>query len=305
MLLQVLGTAAGGGIPQRELRVPRVLRGTRPPRAAPPARLAGRPYRRGPLVPRQRHPRHRRPDRNPPGPPPRARPPADTDRRSRSHRRRTRPHAGHLAAARGRRPGDPRHRPGPPGGRRPPRPRRGPHPVHHPDLAGPGAPADTAARRRRERPGRFRRTDQRRAPSPASGHATPPTHPRTTRGSSRCARTDPVTGRTALYAPAVAAWSDALHRAAAEADCVIVDGTFWDEEEPRRTGISPAPRRAWAICPSTDRPAPHASSPPCPPAACTPTSTTRIPSSTPPRRSTSGSARLGLEVADDGMVIEL
>ncbi|MCX5172745.1 pyrroloquinoline quinone biosynthesis protein PqqB [Streptomyces antibioticus] len=49
---------------------------------------------------------------------------------------------------------------------------------------------------------------------------------------------DPATGGTALYAPAVAAWSDTLHRVAAEADCVIVDGTFWDDEEPRRTGIS-------------------------------------------------------------------
>ncbi|MFF3500863.1 pyrroloquinoline quinone biosynthesis protein PqqB [Streptomyces sp. NPDC003247] len=49
---------------------------------------------------------------------------------------------------------------------------------------------------------------------------------------------EPATGRSALYAPAVAVWSDALHRAAAEADCVIVDGTFWDDEEPRRAGFS-------------------------------------------------------------------
>lgn len=50
--------------------------------------------------------------------------------------------------------------------------------------------------------------------------------------------TDRTTGAKAVYAPALAAWSDALRSAVAEADCVIVDGTFWDDEEPRRTGIS-------------------------------------------------------------------
>ncbi|MFF4021128.1 pyrroloquinoline quinone biosynthesis protein PqqB [Streptomyces sp. NPDC001843] len=50
--------------------------------------------------------------------------------------------------------------------------------------------------------------------------------------------TDRVTGATAVYAPALAAWPDALQSAVAEADCVIVDGTFWDDEEPRHTGIS-------------------------------------------------------------------
>lgn len=50
--------------------------------------------------------------------------------------------------------------------------------------------------------------------------------------------TDRATGATAVYAPALAAWPEALRSAVAEADCVIVDGTFWDDEEPRRTGIS-------------------------------------------------------------------
>jgi pyrroloquinoline quinone biosynthesis protein B len=50
--------------------------------------------------------------------------------------------------------------------------------------------------------------------------------------------TDRATGAKAVYAPALAAWPDALQSAVAEADCVIVDGTFWDDEEPRRTGIS-------------------------------------------------------------------
>ena len=50
--------------------------------------------------------------------------------------------------------------------------------------------------------------------------------------------TDQVTGASAVYAPALGVWPDALRSAVAEADCVIVDGTFWDDEEPRRTGIS-------------------------------------------------------------------
>ncbi|MBB5939784.1 MBL fold metallo-hydrolase [Streptomyces zagrosensis] len=49
--------------------------------------------------------------------------------------------------------------------------------------------------------------------------------------------TDRVSGATALYAPAIATWSAELADAVAEADCVIVDGTFWDEDEPCRAGI--------------------------------------------------------------------
>ncbi|GGO80648.1 pyrroloquinoline quinone biosynthesis protein PqqB [Wenjunlia tyrosinilytica] len=49
---------------------------------------------------------------------------------------------------------------------------------------------------------------------------------------------DRETGTAALYAPAMAAWPEEFDAAAREADCVIVDGTFWDDEEPRRTGIS-------------------------------------------------------------------
>ncbi|MER7127720.1 pyrroloquinoline quinone biosynthesis protein PqqB [Streptosporangium saharense] len=50
--------------------------------------------------------------------------------------------------------------------------------------------------------------------------------------------TDRVSGATCLYAPAFGVWSPALEDATAEAGCAIVDGTFWDDEEPRRTGIS-------------------------------------------------------------------
>ncbi|GHC58025.1 pyrroloquinoline quinone biosynthesis protein PqqB [Streptomyces flavofungini] len=49
---------------------------------------------------------------------------------------------------------------------------------------------------------------------------------------------DTGTGRTVLYAPALAAWTDAFEEAAREADVVLVDGTFWGEEEPRRAGFS-------------------------------------------------------------------
>ncbi|MFI6598782.1 pyrroloquinoline quinone biosynthesis protein PqqB [Nonomuraea sp. NPDC050536] len=41
-------------------------------------------------------------------------------------------------------------------------------------------------------------------------------------------------GRSVVYAPAMGLWSPLIE----DADCVIVDGTFWDDEEPRRTGIS-------------------------------------------------------------------
>ncbi|HET6856808.1 MAG TPA: MBL fold metallo-hydrolase, partial [Streptomyces sp.] len=49
---------------------------------------------------------------------------------------------------------------------------------------------------------------------------------------------DVTNGATAVYAPALGVWPDALQEAVEAADCVIVDGTFWDEDEPVRTGIS-------------------------------------------------------------------
>ncbi|MGW7793133.1 pyrroloquinoline quinone biosynthesis protein PqqB, partial [Streptomyces tricolor] len=116
---------------------------------------------------------------------------------------------------------------------------------------------------------------------------------------------DPVTGRTALYAPAVAAWSDALHRAAAEADCVIVDGTFWDEEEPRRTGISPRTATGMGHLP-IDGPAGTARILATLSARCLYTHLNNTnPLVDPAAPQHKRLARLGLEVADDGMVIEL
>ncbi|MER5201047.1 pyrroloquinoline quinone biosynthesis protein PqqB [Streptomyces sp. NPDC002755] len=62
-----------------------------------------------------------------------------------------------------------------------------------------------------------------------------PTHPA---WSTALQMRDPVTGASALYAPAVAAWSDLLDAQIALADCVLLDGTFLDEDEPRGAGIS-------------------------------------------------------------------
>ncbi|SNR54376.1 pyrroloquinoline quinone biosynthesis protein PqqB [Actinomadura mexicana] len=50
--------------------------------------------------------------------------------------------------------------------------------------------------------------------------------------------TDRSSGRSLVYAPAVADWSPGLSAALATADCVIVDGTFWDDDEPRRSGFT-------------------------------------------------------------------
>ena len=49
-----------------------------------------------------------------------------------------------------------------------------------------------------------------------------------------------------LYAPCFGCWTEALDRAAAGADCVVVDGTFWSDDELAWAGRSPgqAPGRA-------------------------------------------------------------
>jgi pyrroloquinoline quinone biosynthesis protein B len=45
-------------------------------------------------------------------------------------------------------------------------------------------------------------------------------------------------GRTLVYAPCLAAWPAELDKAVRDADCVILDGTFWDDDEPRRAGFT-------------------------------------------------------------------
>ncbi|MEU9480394.1 pyrroloquinoline quinone biosynthesis protein PqqB [Streptomyces sp. NPDC048191] len=116
---------------------------------------------------------------------------------------------------------------------------------------------------------------------------------------------DRATGQTVLYAPAVAAWSDALHQAAADADCVIVDGTFWDEDEPRRTGLSARTATAMGHLP-IEGPGGTAGILAQLSARCLYThlnNTNRLVDPAAPEHKRL--ARLGIEVADDGMVIEL
>ncbi|MEU2288124.1 pyrroloquinoline quinone biosynthesis protein PqqB [Streptomyces sp. NPDC013178] len=116
---------------------------------------------------------------------------------------------------------------------------------------------------------------------------------------------DPVTGKSALYAPAVAVWSEALHRAAAEADCVIVDGTFWDDEEPRRTGISSRTATGMGHLP-IDGPGGTAGILATLSARCLYTHLNNTnPLVDPTAAQHKQLARLGVEVADDKMVIEL
>src|SRR5690606_1013488 len=49
---------------------------------------------------------------------------------------------------------------------------------------------------------------------------------------------DEVSGRTALYAPGLGEIDDALLRVMREADCVLVDGTFWSDNEMIGVGVS-------------------------------------------------------------------
>jgi pyrroloquinoline quinone biosynthesis protein B len=49
---------------------------------------------------------------------------------------------------------------------------------------------------------------------------------------------DEVTGRTAVYAPGLSAIDDRVWRAMQSAACVLVDGTFWTDDEMIRLGVS-------------------------------------------------------------------
>ncbi|MDX5569760.1 pyrroloquinoline quinone biosynthesis protein PqqB [Streptomyces sp. ID05-04B] len=116
---------------------------------------------------------------------------------------------------------------------------------------------------------------------------------------------DTATGRSAVYAPAVAVWSDALHQVAAEADCVIVDGTFWDDEEPRRTGISSRTATGMGHLP-IDGPGGTAGILATLSARCLYTHLNNTnPLVDPTTAQHKRLAGLGIEVADDKMVIEL
>ncbi|MER7790549.1 pyrroloquinoline quinone biosynthesis protein PqqB [Streptomyces sp. NPDC097640] len=116
---------------------------------------------------------------------------------------------------------------------------------------------------------------------------------------------DRDTGRSLLYAPALAVWSDTFQRAAAEADCVIVDGTFWDDEEPRRAGFSTRTATGMGHLP-IDGPGGTAKRLAELPARCLYTHLNNTnPLADPAAPQHQELAAMGLEVAADGMVIEL
>ena len=50
---------------------------------------------------------------------------------------------------------------------------------------------------------------------------------------------DRASGRSLLYAPGLSAIDGPIRRAMASADCVLVDGTFWTDDELAAAGISP------------------------------------------------------------------
>jgi pyrroloquinoline quinone biosynthesis protein B len=60
---------------------------------------------------------------------------------------------------------------------------------------------------------------------------------------------DARTGGRLLYAPCVASLGPALRRAASEADGILIDGTFWDDAEPSRHGIGSRTARAMGHLP--------------------------------------------------------
>ncbi|WP_413805582.1 pyrroloquinoline quinone biosynthesis protein PqqB [Streptomyces sp. OE57] len=117
--------------------------------------------------------------------------------------------------------------------------------------------------------------------------------------------TDRATGRSLLYAPALAAWPDAFRLAAEEADCVIVDGTFWSDDEPLTSGFGSRTATAMGHLPidGPDGTAHRLA------ALGARTLYTHLnntnPLNDPAAPQHSGLARLGVEVAADGMVIDL
>jgi pyrroloquinoline quinone biosynthesis protein B len=49
--------------------------------------------------------------------------------------------------------------------------------------------------------------------------------------------TDDLSGKTICYIPGIAAFDDAIRRAIAKADCVLIDGTFWTDNEMISLGL--------------------------------------------------------------------
>ncbi|MEV6107949.1 MBL fold metallo-hydrolase [Streptomyces sp. NPDC051940] len=114
--------------------------------------------------------------------------------------------------------------------------------------------------------------------------------------------TDRATGRRVLYAPCIATWPDALGDAAERADVVFADGTFWDDEEPVAAGLGAKSATAMGHLPiqaTAERLSRL-------PGRCLYThlnNTNPLVDPADPRHRQL--AELGLDVAEDGMVIEL
>jgi pyrroloquinoline quinone biosynthesis protein B len=60
---------------------------------------------------------------------------------------------------------------------------------------------------------------------------------------------DSQSGGRLVYAPCAASLGPSLRRAAVSASCVLLDGTFWDDDEPVRTGIGSRTARAMGHLP--------------------------------------------------------
>lgn len=60
---------------------------------------------------------------------------------------------------------------------------------------------------------------------------------------------DTRTGGKLVYAPCVASLGPSLRRLAQDADCLLIDGTFWEDDEPMRRGIGSRTARAMGHLP--------------------------------------------------------
>jgi pyrroloquinoline quinone biosynthesis protein B len=63
---------------------------------------------------------------------------------------------------------------------------------------------------------------------------------------------DTASGKTLVYSPCVAEWTDVLDAALVDADCVFLDGTFWDDDEPILAGFSPRTATGMGHLPITE-----------------------------------------------------
>lgn len=62
---------------------------------------------------------------------------------------------------------------------------------------------------------------------------------------------DEVTGGTLLYAPGLGAIDDSIWRGMQSADCVLIDGTFWSDDEMQAVGVSNKRARSIGHLPQT------------------------------------------------------